>query len=288
MNKHKEMETLQADKIKTQYKAEVLRSNRVTSDQMEEIREITLRVENPDFHCGINQCIGVLIEEPGLKFHHRFYTIAKVSSRETEKDRFTIMVKRCNYIDSFTGEEVQGLASNYLCDRKMGEQITITGPYPLPFEIPQDNYANMIMIGLGTGIVPFRGLIKYIHETRKTWNGKIRLFHGAKNGLELLYTNDKESDTAQYYDDNTYYALNDLSPRPYWMDTLTKSPEIEKRAEEILDLLWQSNTYVYVAGDKRILDNLETIFSTIIGSKVKWAIRKADLVRSKRWIEVIY
>ena len=282
------METLEANKIKTKFKAEILRSNRVSSDQMEEIREITLRVDNPNFHCGINQCIGVLAEVPDHSFHHRFYTIAKVSSKESERDIFTILVKRCNYIDSFTGEEVQGIASNFLCSRKMGEQITITGPYPLPFEIPGDNYANLIMIGLGTGIVPFRGIIKYIHETMKTWHGKIRLFHGAKNGLELLYTNDKGSDIAQYYDDNTYYAINDLSPRPYWMDTLAKSPEIEKRAEEILDLLWQSNTYIYVAGDNRILDNLENTFSAIVGSKVKWAIRKADLVRNKRWIEVIY
>ena len=87
---------------------------------MEEIREITLKVDNPKFKCGINQCIGVLVEEPGLSFHHRFYTIAKVSSKESEQDRFSIMVKRCNYIDSFSGEEVQGIASNFLCNRKNG------------------------------------------------------------------------------------------------------------------------------------------------------------------------
>ncbi len=282
------METLQADKIKTQYQAEILRSNRVTSDQNEEIREITLKVNNPTFYCEINQCIGVLIKQPAKIFHHRFYSIAKVPSKESEHNMFTIMVKRCNYVDPFTGEEVQGLASNYLCDRKIGDEITITGPYPLPFKIPENPYANLIMIGLGTGIVPFRGLIKHVHETRKTWKGNIRLFYGAKNGLELIYTNDKEKDLSQYYDNITYHAINDLSPRPYWMDTLTKSQDIEKRAEEILDLLWQSNTYVYVAGDKRVLENLETMFSAIVGSKVKWAIRKADLLRKSRWIEVIY
>ncbi|MBV6641936.1 MAG: ferredoxin-NADP reductase, partial [Cyclobacteriaceae bacterium] len=113
-------------------------------------------------------------------------------------------------------------------------------------------------------------------------------FHGSKNGLDLMYTNSRTKDMNQYYDDHTWYALNDLSPRPYWMDTLAKTPEVEKRAEEILDLLWQSDTYIYVAGDKRILNNLETAFSAIVGSRVKWAIRKADLIRNKRWVEVIY
>ncbi len=282
------METLQADKIKTKYIAEILRSNRFSSDQMEEIREITLKVEHPDFKCKFNQCIGVLVQHPGTAMHHRLYSVAKVPAKESERNRFTILVKRCNYIDAFSGEEVQGIASNYLCDRKMGDEISITGPYPLPFRIPNDHYANLIMIGLGTGIVPFRSLIKHIHETRKTWKGKIRLFHGAKSGLDLLYTNDKDKDMSQYYDDQTYYALNDLSPRPYWVDSNDKSPEVVQRAEEILDTLWQSDTYIYVAGDKRILDNLITAFSTIVGSKVKWAIRKADLVRNKKWIEVIY
>ena len=282
------METLQTDSIKTTYKAEILRSNRVSSYQMEEIREITLKVENPEFKCGINQCVGVLIELPGNAFHHRYYSVAKISSKKSERERFSILVKRCNYIDGFSGEEVQGIASNYLCDRKSGDEITITGPYALPFKVPRDQYANIIMIGLGTGIVPFRGLIKHIHDTKKSWKGKIRLFHGSKNGLDLMYTNSRTKDMNQYYDDHTWYALNDLSPRPYWMDTLAKTPEVEKRAEEILDLLWQSDTYIYVAGDKRILNNLETAFSAIVGSRVKWAIRKADLIRNKRWVEVIY
>ncbi len=276
--------------VEPKYKAKVLKSERITSDMMEEIREITLSVNDSGFGCKVNQSFGVLVPTPGKddSIQHRLYSISELKPNPKNKCEFSSVIKRCIYIDAFSGEEVQGVVSNYLCDRREGDEITITGPYPLPFKIPDNPYANMILIGLGTGIAPFRAFIRDLYTSDKQWHGQVRLFYGSKNGLELLYMNNKGRDRAQYYDETTYHALKDLSPRPFWMDSFTNAQKVEDRAEELLDMLWESDTYVYLAGHERILENLELVLSTTLGSKEKWEARKSGLIESGHWIEIIY
>ena len=52
----------------------------------------------------------------------------------------------------------------------------------------------MLMVGVGTGIAPFRAFVKHIYEERGGWKGQVRLFYGAKTGMELLYMNDVRKD----------------------------------------------------------------------------------------------
>ena len=44
-------------------------------------------------------------------------------------------------------------------DLRPGDRLTLTGSFGQPFEVPADRKANLVMIGLGTGIAPFRGLV---------------------------------------------------------------------------------------------------------------------------------
>ena len=122
----------------------------------------------------------------------------------------------------------------------------------------------------------------------KNWEGKIRLFYGARSGLELLYLNEKDGDLVNYYDEDTFEAFHALSPRPHWSDPIALDDAIEERASEILEMLGKSNTYIYVAGYEQILDMLDKAFSTILGSEQKWEVRKAELIAGKKWAEVIY
>jgi ferredoxin--NADP+ reductase len=69
-----------------------------------------------------------------------------------------------------------------------------------PFAIPADPYTDMLMIGMGTGIAPFRSLIRAIYDKHGNWQCKVRLFHGARSGLEMLYMNDANNDLALHYD----------------------------------------------------------------------------------------
>ncbi len=274
-----------------QYQAIVKKTERLTPANTEEVREIILEVQDSDFACQIDQSFGVLVNtnnEFGKTIHHRLYSVADLPGKENGHPQITMLVKRCSYVDDFSGELYHGIASNYLCDRRIGDQISITGPFDLPFSVPEDKTANLILIGMGTGIAPFRAFVKHIYNNVKDWQGKIRLFYGARSGLELLYLNDKDGDLTNYYDENTFEAFHALSPRPHWSDPIALDKAIEERAAEILEMLSFSNTHIFVAGYEKIREMLEKAFSNILGSKEKWATRKAELVAGNKWAEVIY
>lgn len=273
------------------YKAEVKKTQRLTPEDSEEIREIVFEVRNPEFDCEVDQSFGVLVEhedEFGNTHHHRLYSVADIPARTKGKPKITMLVKRCSYVDEFSGEKFPGIASNYLCDRKKGDEITITGPFRLPFQVPDDKSANLILIGMGTGIAPFRAFIKHIYKNVKDWKGRIRLFYGARSGLELLYLNDKDGDLTQYYDRETFEAFHALSPRPHWADPIEIEKALEGQTEELKELLARSNTYIYVAGYENILARLNTAFSNILGSEEAWRLRKAELVAGRKWAEIIF
>lgn len=272
------------------YQATVKKTERLTPADTEEVREILLEVQ-PEFECQVDQSFGVLVKssgEFGNTVHHRLYSVADLPGKENGNPLITMLVKRCSYVDAFNGELYDGVASNYLCDRKIGDEITITGPHQLPFVVPEDKTSNLILIGMGTGIAPFRSFIKHIYKNVKNWEGKIRLFYGALSGLELLYLNDKDGDLTNYYDEETFEAFHALSPRPHMNDPIALDVAIEERAAEILEMLSKTNTYIYVAGYEKINDMLDKSFSYILGSKGKWETRKAELVAGKKWAEIIY
>ncbi|NVK49575.1 MAG: ferredoxin-NADP reductase [Cyclobacteriaceae bacterium] len=274
-----------------QYTAIVKKTRRLTPEDSQEIRELVLEVKDPSFHCEIDQSFGVLIQTKddfGNTQHHRLYSVADLPQKVKGKTWVTLLVKRCNYVDPFSGELQYGIASNYLCDRKVGDEITITGPFGLAFSVPEDHHANLILIGMGTGIAPFRAFIKHIYSNIKDWEGRIRLFYGAKTGLELLYQNELDNDLTSYYDQKTFQAIHALSPRPVWNDVMTLNESIEERSEEIIDMLSNLNTYIYVAGHEKVKEGLDEVFGKLMGSKEKWETRKAELIAGKKWAEIIY
>ena len=273
------------------YEAIIRKSSRLTPSDTDEVREIILEVNDPSFHCTANQSFGVVVAsdgEFGNEFHHRLYSVADLPQKEEAKTVLTMLVKRCYYIDEFNGEKYAGLASNFLCDSKEGDKLTITGPHSLPFVVPEDHSSNLILIGMGTGIAPFRAFIKHIYQNVPDWTGNVRLFYGARSGLELLYLNNEDGDLANYYDKGTFEAFHALSPRPHMNDPIALDEILALRGTEIVDFLGKTNTYIYVAGFKAIKDRLDAIFSVLMGSKEAWETRKAELIAGKKWAEIIY
>jgi len=283
---------LQEYDISTQYQAQVIQSRRISADSAaDEVREIALEVSE-DFKIQVGQHLGVLApgqSEFGQRHHFRLYTVADVPQvTATGRTRVHICVKRCWYIDSYSGEQYRGVASHFLCDLKPGDTITVTGPYGQAFAPPEEVDAALILIGAGTGIAPFRAFIKYLYQHPDLFHGRIWLLHGGRTGLELLYMNDVENDFAQYYDRDTFEAIAALSDRPHWSEGVNWQGAIEQRGAEIWRLMEDCKTYVYLAGLESIRDQLDEVFAELADGADRWQRRKAELIAGRRWIELLY
>lgn len=283
---------LQDYDLTKRYQADVLKSARIsTPEARDEVRDIQLEVDGR-FNVKVGQNIGVLApgrKEIGQEHHFRLYSIADVPQKTDDgRLRFSICVKRCSYIDAYSGEEYPGIASNYLCDLKPGDSLTVTGPYGQAFRIPPEKDATLIMIVAGTGIAPFRAFIKYFYQQRPDFEGRIWLFHGGNTGLDLLYRNRENDDFALYYDRDTFEAFNALSKRPGWTEATDWGSVMHARSEEISRLLSEPSTYVYVAGLEKIMDELDTVFAEVAGSNQTWFRWKEDLKSEGRWVELVY
>jgi ferredoxin--NADP+ reductase len=275
------------------FQATVVSSERITPEASDvEVRELTLDLQKSDFELQLGQSVGVLspgTKEFGQEHHFRLYSVADLPERGgSGLSRIKIAVRRVSYVDKFSGEEYPGVSSNYLCDLVAGDTITMAGPYGLAFEVPEEMDANLILIGTGTGIAPFRAFVKHLYKNVPEWRGTITLFYGARSGLELLYMNDERDDFSQYYDTETFQAFKALSPRPSWAAPIDWDGALAERGEELWGLLGQPNTYVYVAGLEKMRGELDDAFREIAGSEQKWARRKAELTAGDRWVELLY
>jgi ferredoxin--NADP+ reductase len=277
----------------TRCAAVVVSSERITAPESEdEVREIVLDVDRPDFSYQVGQSIGVIApggEEFGAKHHFRLYSVADLPERgESGKPRIKIAVRRCWYVDEYSGERYPGVASHYLCDLRPGDSLEIAGPFGLAFEVPDELDATLILIGTGTGIAPFRAFVKHLFRNVPGWKGKVWLFYGGRTGLELLYMNDKKDDFSQYYDQETFEAFKALSPRPAWSDPIAWDHVIAQRSDELWEMLSSAKTRVYVAGLEKMRDELDVVFASVAGSKEAWRRRKAELMAGGRWVELLY
>ncbi len=272
--------------------ASVVSSTRITpEDSKTELRHIDLAVDSLDFSYEVGQSVGVLVPGPhefGQKEYLRLYSIAGSGTGDDIKPVISLCVKRCFYVDDFNGERYDGKASNYLCDLKEGDEVTLVGPFGLAFTLPEEKDANLLMIGLGTGIAPFRAFVKHIYNVLGGWEGDVRLYHGAMRGIELAYMNDQNADLEYYYDEETFKAFQALSPRAHFDVPVDLEGAIAQNADEVWTQLQDPKTYVYVAGLKQIGELLDEALVKIVGSPEAYERQKAKMIDEGRWAELIY
>jgi sulfite reductase (NADPH) flavoprotein alpha-component len=112
----------------------------------------------------------------------RLYSIA--SSRKAVGDEAHLTVSLLEYQKD---ENLRrGLASGFLADRDAGEQFPVFIERNERFHIPADNSRDILMIGPGTGVAPFRGFVQERTEVGAT--GKNWLLFGARHAAsQFLY-----------------------------------------------------------------------------------------------------
>jgi sulfite reductase alpha subunit-like flavoprotein len=272
------------------WSATLVSNERITAPESpEDVRRLRFTVADAGFDGRIGQCLSVLAPgQFGQRWHERLYSIADLEQPDNGHIRFELLVRRCHVIDPFNGERYDGVASNLLCNLTVGGQIQFTGPVGHPFPIPEDRGAGLLMIGMGTGIAPFRGLVRRIYDELGGWQGPVWLFYGARSGLELLYLNDEKADLGLYYDRPTFQAFAAVSPRPHFGEPPAVDKLLIEHAVEVWSMLQGEGAHLYIAGPKMLLPQVDSALAQAAGSVARWTALRADLATAGRWHELLY
>ncbi|MES2950160.1 MAG: benzoyl-CoA 2,3-epoxidase subunit BoxA [Pseudomonadota bacterium] len=195
------------------------------------------------------QSIGVLppgSDENGKSHHARMYSIA--SPRNGERpgyNNLSLTIKRV--LEDYDGKPIRGVASNYMCDLKVGDKVQVIGPFGASFLMPNHPRSNIVMICTGTGSAPMRAMTEWrrrLRQTGKFEGGKLMLFFGARTKEELPYFGPLQSLPKDFIDINFAFSRTSDQPKRYVQDVM------REKAVDIGALLKDSNTYFYVCGLK--------------------------------------
>jgi ferredoxin--NADP+ reductase len=255
----------------------------------EEVRELLLETLAPGPDLRIGQNVAVLVTGPhdfGQRQHVRLYTLASTPD-EAGPGRFSLCVRRCSYLDPYSGERFPGIASNYLCDLPAGSELLLAGPVGLPFAIPADPHTPLLAVGLGTGIAPFRGLLREVFE-KLQWRGKVMLFHGARAGVETAYIRAITAIAATSRESAGFAPVEVRSPRPAWDDPADLVAAVRRHQADVWALLSHPDIHVYLAGQARIGQQLDAALGVAAGGAEAWAARKAEISDAGRWMALLY
>jgi benzoyl-CoA 2,3-dioxygenase component A len=195
------------------------------------------------------QSIGVLppgVDASGRPHHARQYSIA--SPRNGERPGYNnvaITVKRV--LEDHQGRPVRGVASNYVCDLKVGDTVQVIGPFGQSFLMPNHPKSHIVMICTGTGSAPMRAMTEWRRRLRKSGKfegGKLMLFFGARTREELPYFGPLQSLPKDFIDINLAFSRTPGQPKRYVQDLL------HERAVDLVPLLADPNAHFYVCGLK--------------------------------------
>jgi len=274
------------------YLAKVVENRRLTPEtSQDDIRHIVLEIQGSGITYREGQSIGVVppgTREGGKPNRVRLYSIA--SSRKGDRQDCTtvsLCIKRVYYMDE-EGKQQAGLASNYICDLPPDSEVMITGPIGRKFLLPADNRVPLIMVAVGTGIAPFRSFIKHIYEEHKEWMACVRLFYGAKTGMETLYMNDENNDIGQYYTEGTFQAFQALS-RQNPEEKAYVQDKIMAAKEKLWPLFKSGDFCFYLCGVKDLERGIEQILTGWAKEEgLDWEVLQKQYKDEGRWNIEVY
>ena len=195
------------------------------------------------------QSIGIIppgVDANGKPHVARQYSVA--SPRNGERPGYNnvaLTVKRVT--EDHQGRPVRGVASNYVCDLKVGDTVQVVGPFGHSFLMPNHPRSHIVMICTGTGSAPMRAMTEWRRRLRKSGRfegGKLMLFFGARTPQELPYFGPLQTLPKDFIDINLAFSRQSDQPRRYVQDLM------RERAADLAALLKDGHTHFYVCGLK--------------------------------------
>jgi len=228
------------------------------------------------------QSIGVIppgTDASGRPHHARQYSVS--SARHGERpgyNNLSLTVKRV--LEDRQGHPVRGVASNYLCDLKVGDEVQVIGPFGTSFLMPNHPGSHIVMVCTGTGAAPMRAMIRWRHYLRTTENfasGRLMLFFGARTKEELPFFGRLHKLPRDFMDVNLAFSRTPGQPRRYVQDLM------RERAADLAALLADTDSYFYVCGLKAMEEGVVLALRDIAEQAgLNWATVSAALKRDGR------
>ena len=247
-----------------------------------ETHHIVLDLGSMPFPVLEGQSIGII--PPGVDARGKPHTARQYSSaspRNGERPGYnnvSLTVKRV--IEDHQGHPVRGVASNYLCDLKVGDTVQVIGPFGNSFLMPNHPRSNIVMICTGTGSAPMRAMTEWRRRLRKTGKfeaGKLMLFFGARTQQELPYFGPLQSLPHDFIDINLAFSRTPGQPKRYVQDLM------RERAVDLSALLRDDNTCIYVCGLKAMEEGVVLALRDVaVEAGLSWDTLAASLKREGR------
>ncbi|MDZ5722569.1 bifunctional cytochrome P450/NADPH--P450 reductase, partial [Bacillus sp. SXabc123] len=174
----------------------------------------------------------------------RYYSISSSSRVNPEQASITVGVVRG---PAWSGlGEYRGVASNYLAERKTGDDVVMFVRTPESrFQLPEDPETPIIMVGPGTGVAPFRGFLQARAALKREGKtlGEAHLYFGCRNDRDFIYRDELE----QFEKDgivtvHTAFSRKEGMPKTYVQHLMSD------HAETLISILDRGGR-LYVCGD---------------------------------------
>ena len=252
-----------------------------------------------DQYLNVRDYIDILDEYPAASFTPqkfadsvggitpRLYSIASAPGAHPGEVHLTVAIVRYN---SFERDRA-GLATGYLADR-----VTV-GETPVPvfiqptrgFVIPEDGSRDIIMVGPGTGIAPFRAFLEQ------------REMDGASGRNWLIFGEWFEKTTFFYDDEFRAWQESGVLAR---LDTAFSRDQDEKvyvqhRLQQAATEVWEwlaAGAYFYVCGDKdymakdvhQALIDIARVQGSLSEEEAEHYVNRTLMKEEKRYLRDVY
>ncbi|MFK7899775.1 MAG: NADH:ubiquinone reductase (Na(+)-transporting) subunit F [Cyclobacteriaceae bacterium] len=108
-----------------------------------------------------------------------------------------------------------GICSSYVFSRKLGDKVTISGPYGEFFI--KETESEMVYVGGGAGMAPMRSHLFHLFHTLKTGR-KVTYWYGGRSRRELFYLDDFKKIEKEFPNFKFYVVLSDPTPADNWVE----------------------------------------------------------------------
>ena len=235
------------------------------------IHRIVLAINHMDYPYVAGQSAGIIPpgedpvkKEKGLAdtaYNPRLYSISSPTyGMDGKAETIEFLIKRDNTYDPDGNILFRGVGSNYMCDLKPGEKVTVTGPSGKKFILPyarKSISSDIFFMGTGTGIAPFIGMsVELLEHGLVEFTGNIYLLYGAPYSDEIVMKDVLDELVQKHKNFHIITAVSREEKNSFDGGKLYLSHRIRENADKVRQALNNEGLFFICGGPKGMEDGL--------------------------------